>query len=231
MRLIILIKFPQTLFVFFLTLIFHKKIESIYSIKYNTFVKNLLEMRKVNLLSLKLLFIGFVVIQLNACKSDNTNKELDLDATTEEDLDKFDITDDENSSVDINALVKNKETADLNEAQGVIQNLLKYCVEDKMQEASKIIAYMGDDASRMFKDHFNYSNASEKSIVNITCDVIKKWLKESSTYEFISYEATDSEIGTIHSVEVMFQKQGVGINRRFFRLVNSKKGMILVAMD
>lgn len=188
-------------------------------------------MQKIALSTTKVLFFLALILNLSSCKNDTAKNELNLDDEIEGDLDSFLVTEGDSSSVNINELVNSKDQSQLNEVQLVIQNLLKYCAEDKIESASKIIAYMGDDNTRMYKDHFNYNNASERSIVNITCDVIKKWLKESSTYEFISYETTPSEIGTIHSVEVMFQKQGVGINRRFFRLVNSKKGMILVAMD
>lgn len=177
-----------------------------------------------------ILFIAFMVFQLSACKNDK-NKELDILEDETEELDSFIVLDEDENATDINALVKSKDESQLNESQLVIQNLLKYCAEDKIESASKILSYIGEDQSRLYKDHFNYSNASEKSIVKITCDVINKWLKESATYEFISYDMKPSEIGTVHSVEVMFQKQGVGINRKFFRLVNSKKGMILVSID
>lgn len=177
-----------------------------------------------------ILLIALFFFQLTACKNEN-NKELDILENETEELDSFTVLEEDGNSTDINELVKSKDESQLNESQLVIQNLLKYCAEDKMESASKIIAYIGEDENRLYKDHFNYGNASEKSIVKITCDVINKWLKESATYEFISYDFQPSEIGNVHSVEVMFQKQGVGVNRKFFRLVNSKKGLILVSID
>ena len=55
---------------------------------------------------------------------------------------------------------------------------------------------------------------------------------ESADYDFISYESAPTEIGTIHSVEILFKKEGVGVERKFFRLREStNKGMLLVSID
>jgi hypothetical protein len=174
-------------------------------------------------------FLLATVVLFYSCKSNTSDNDFDFDEEMSDDISL--LSDEDTSNVNIGELLDKKNTKDLNQNQLMVQNLLKYCSESNFEAASKLLSYIGEDQQRLYRDHFNYANASEKSIVKITCDVITKWLKESADYEFISYETTPSEIGEIHSVEVLFKKQNIGINRKFFRLVESKKGPIVVSID
>jgi hypothetical protein len=133
---------------------------------------------------------------------------------------------------DLNAenLVNTKDASKLNAAQMSIQKLLESCVKDKYDEAAKVIMYRGADESRMGQDSFNYLNANEANTVRVTCEVIKSWLGASQSYDFISYQEEESEFGMQYAVEIMFKKEKLGVERHFFYLMNTPKGMMLVDM-
>jgi hypothetical protein len=169
------------------------------------------------------------IVLFFSCKNNTSDSDFDFEDEMSDDITL--LLEEEESNVNIGDLLDKKNLKDLNKNQLMVQNLLKHCSESNFEAASKMLSYIGEDQQRLYRDHFNYSNASEKSIVKITCDVITKWLKESADYEFISYETSPSEIGEIYSVEVLFKKQNIGINRKFFRLVESKKGPIVVSID
>jgi hypothetical protein len=183
-------------------------------------------------ISIYTFIISAILFLFASCKSDRQDN--DFDFSEEMEIDSFLLLlneDQKQNEANVDELLSKRNVSELNAYELVIQNLLKNCAEGNYEAASKVLSYIGEDEKRLYRDHFNYANASEKSIVKITCDVITKWLKESADYEFISFETSPSEIGTINSVEIMFKKQNIGINRKFFRLVESKKGPIVVSID
>lgn len=142
------------------------------------------------------------------------------------------VTSEKSKQKDLSELLDEKDVSELNDAQLKVQELLKYSVNKDYESFSKTLAYIGEDESRLYKDNFNYAVPQEKEVVEITLDVIKRWLGNSADYDFISYESAPSEIGVIHSVEILFKKEGVGVQRKFFRLRESQdKGMLLVSID
>lgn len=189
-------------------------------------------MKKIHFTSLKFIVaIGFSI--MISC---NTNESKDIkDDNNSNDIDTVDTPSDTSEiskKEDLSKLLDEKDVSELNDAQLKVQELLRYSVNKDYAAFSKTLAYIGEDESRMYKDHFNYEVSEEKEVVKITLDVIKNWLGKSADYEFISYENSPSEIGVIHSVEILFKKEGIGVDRKFFRLKESNdKGMLLISID
>jgi hypothetical protein len=127
-------------------------------------------------------------------------------------------------------LVSSKDQSKLNLAQLNVQKLLTSCVTNEFSIAASLIMYRGTDQSRLGNDSFKYSNPNEANTVNVTCEVINNWLGSSKSYDFISYKEEPSEYGPQYIVEVLFSKQKIGIERHFFYLMDSPKGLILVNM-
>lgn len=175
------------------------------------------------------------IILLIGCKNSNTSDSADnqdlSDSTKVNVNDFYDSLDQDNSTAfNAESLVQTKNTSKLNPAQLSVQKLLETCVQGKYSEAAKFIMYRGKDESRMGQDSFNYSNPNEASTVQITCEVIVAWLGTSKSYEFISYQEEETDFGTQYIVELMFQKEKLGVERHFFYLMNTQKGMMLVNM-
>lgn len=188
-------------------------------------------MKKIHVSSLNFFFIITLFI-LFSC---NTNeKKVATESTDLKNLDTIqtEINNENFKREELTKLLDKKDVSELNDAQLKVQELLRYSVNKDYASFSKTLAYIGEDESRLYKDYFNYQVPQEKEVVDLTLDVIKNWLGNSADYEFISYENSPSEIGIIHSVEILFKKEGIGVNRKFFRLRESQdKGMLLVSID
>ena len=181
-------------------------------------------------------FLALFILSCNNDPSNNNdsdNQGGDVDSTAQGPIDGD--TEPNNGSTqsitDPTDLTTLKDVSKLNEAQLAVQSFLEACATKNFQESSKYLAYRGKDQSRMLKDHFNYSDANEKSNVDLTCNLIVNWLQESESYEFITYNDIVAEDGTtLNVVEVMFKKQELGVNRRFFDLIGTDRGYLIVAM-
>ena len=184
--------------------------------------KNILNPFKISI------FISIFLISLSACKDKNNTENRDAEVEKVEEVS----PQNSNESVEENAeqLVDLKDQSKLNPAQIQVQKLLQSCVKNNYEAAAKTIMYRGKDEKRVGVDSFNYLNANEANTVKITCEVLKGWLGESKNYEFISYQEVETDYGPQHVVEIMFKKEKLGVNRHFFYLVDSPKGMLLVNM-
>ena len=172
-----------------------------------------------------------MMLVLNSCnRGDKSSNETGEDVSTDS-LNLFDSSQDQLLK-DTNAadLVTAKDQSKLNPAQLNVQKLLMSCVTKDYNIAASLIMYRGTDQSRIGKDTFKYSNPNEANTVNVTCEVINNWLGSSKSYEFISYKQEQTEYGMQYVVEVLFSKQKIGIERHFFYLMDSPKGLILVNM-
>lgn len=184
-------------------------------------------MKKINLL------VAVILLSIFSCKDAPPVTEKDENATTDSLKTEIEgiVNEELEKVIDPVALIESKDEAELNTVQKTIQDLLLYCSEGKNTDASKLILYQGDDASRMFQDHFDYSVANEKSTVDATCSVIKSWLEMSASYEFITYTTETRDNGLeYHSAEVLFQEKEIGVSRRFFDFIESEKGYLLIGL-
>jgi hypothetical protein len=178
--------------------------------------------------NLRIIFILFILVSILSCK--NKEKENSSEAEKAK-ADSLALYNESTTGVgNAEDLVASKDESKLNEAQLQVQRLLESCVKKDYSNASKTIMYRGADQSRIGKDSFNYSNANEANTVKVTCDVITGWLGTSKSYEFISYNEEPSEMGTKYIVEVMFQKQKLGLDRHSFYLIKTSKGFLLADM-
>lgn len=189
----------------------------------------------------------FLLITLISCESNEEVKK----ETSREDLSKVKVVIDSNAinivkkdfselaksknqepatTQEINTMVSNKNESKLNEYQEFVQGFFNESAKQNYLEASKYLAYNGNDLNRKNKDFYNAANSNELSIVKSTVDVIFGFLKESKDYEFISFEEKSEEVGTVYIVELTFFKKGIGFNRRFFELIDSPKGKLIYNM-
>lgn len=173
------------------------------------------------------LFILITLFTLGSCNNnDKESNNIEVENKDSLNLDGENLN--ENNKVE--QLVGLKDQSKLNTAQLQVQKLLESCVMNNYEVAAKTIMYRGKDQSRMGNDFFNNANPQEANTVKVTCDVIKQWLGESENYEFISYQEVETDMGPQHVVEVMFKKAKLGVNRHFFYLMDTPKGMLLVNM-
>jgi len=172
-----------------------------------------------------------MMLLLVACNEGDSAKNENSDGVSKDSLILLN-TDQTPPSSDTNAadLVSSMDQSKLNLAQLNVQKLLMSCVTKDYSTAASLIMYRGTDQSRLGNDSFKYSNPKEANTVNVTCDVINNWLGSSKSYDFISYKEEPSEYGPQYIVEVLFSKQKIGIERHFFYLMDSPKGLILVNM-
>lgn len=135
------------------------------------------------------------------------------------------------SPEDVSKLVDSGDLGALNDYQKFAQEFINACGKKNYEKAAKYLSYMGSDNSRLFKDHFNYANAQEKNIVKTTVDVVFGFLAESNDYKFISsQEVNDPKIGKKRVLEITFFKKGIGVNRRFFEIIDTPKGKLIYNM-
>lgn len=130
------------------------------------------------------------------------------------------------SSLEIMKMVSDLKTSDLNENQKFIQSFLSACANKNAQIASSSLAYNGNDTKRKNIDHYRMTNPNEIKIVQSTMDVIYNLLAESSTYKYVSYNKNQG----ISTIEVSFFKKGLGINRRYFDVLDTPKGKLIIGM-
>jgi len=136
------------------------------------------------------------------------------------------------SPEEVKKMVDSGNLATLDDYQKFAQEFINACGTKNYEKASKYMSYLGSDKSRLHKDHFNYSNAKEKGIVKTTADVVFTFLAESNNYKFISaQEVNDPKAGGKKQVlEITFFKKGMGVNRRFFEIIDTPKGMLIYNM-
>ncbi len=127
---------------------------------------------------------------------------------------------------EINKMISDEKVKNLNDNQKIVQSFLKACANKDYTSVAKFMAYKGNDKSRINKDSFNAENSSELNVVKATGDIIYGFIKESKEYQFLTY----IEKGNLATVEVSFFKKGLGINRRFFDVIDSPKGKIIIGM-
>jgi hypothetical protein len=169
-----------------------------------------------------------------SCNEVNESKESNASKENQNPIDSSDLKVPSSNSLsskdNAKAMISDIDESKLNLAQNNVQKLLASCVVKDFQTAASLIMYRGTEQSRVGKDSFNYANPKEANTVNVTCEVINNWLDASQSYEFISYNEELTEYGKQYIVEILFSKQKLGIERHFFYLMDSPKGLILVNM-
>lgn len=132
---------------------------------------------------------------------------------------------------EVEKLVNSEDVAFLNEFQKFAQEFIGACATKNYSKASNYLAYTGTVKSRVGVDHFNYENAAEKNVVKTTVDVVFNFLAESKNYKFISSKAGKNKKGqNVEILEITFFKKGMGVNRRFFEILETPKGMLISNM-
>jgi len=195
--------------------------------------------------------IIFLILSLISCKNDTDKKEITnnlaeqkeepkvvIDINTDSfELDKKDIatykvTKEEKPATkeEISKMIADKNSKKKNKHQTFVQDFFEACSNKDYAKAAKFMAYKGMDKTRLNKDSFNPSNPLELNTVKATVDVIYGFLQESRNYEFIAFNEKVSKKGKIYEIEVSFFKKGIGINRRFFDIMESEKGLIIFEM-
>ncbi len=199
-----------------------------------------------NYLSISLVFtlICYLSISCNQKQDSLTNENtkvhkevvIDIDSNSlkinKKDVKNFIVSKDDTpaSKEEINEMVSREKVGSLNKNQQVVQFFFKACSAKDYVAASKLMVYNGKDINRKGKDSYDANNPSELSIVKATVDVIYGFLEESKDYEFISFEEKTTKKGKVFINEVSFFKKGIGINRRFFEVIDTPKGKLISEM-
>lgn len=88
--------------------------------------------------------------------------------------------------------------------KSTLTNLLEFSKSKSYEKASALIAYDGDDKTRIQKDAFNSANNNELSQVKRVCKKIAALLDLSSKHVFGKFETKKDGINEIYSIEVNF---------------------------
>lgn len=135
------------------------------------------------------------------------------------------------SPEEVAALVNLKNRANLDAYQKFAQEFISACANKDYSKAAQYLSYTGAEKNRIGADHLVYENASEKGIVKTTVDVVYNFLAESKDYKFISSKTGKTKSGKkLQLLEITFFKKEIGVNRRFFEIVDTPKGMLIANM-
>lgn len=171
------------------------------------------------LLPLFALSLGLLACDRGPSSDDGTTDTTDSTAVAAEETD----------TVSIDEVTPQMTSPD-NDAQAFVDELLTTVKDGDHATAATMIGYRGPDETRLFTDAYDYTDPNEKSTVDITCDVMRDWMKTSESYEFMRYQEMPSENGTVHVVEVIF-KATASVNRKFFSMLEAGDGYLLVSID
>lgn len=134
------------------------------------------------------------------------------------------------SAEEVEKLLDSKDVSTLNEYQKIAQQFIVACGKKDYEKVANYLAYNASDAQRRNKDHYNIANQQEFSIVKTTADVVFGFLSESKDFQVMSYKTQDTKNGKIHAVEILFYEKGIGMNRRFFEMIDTPKGVLIYNM-
>lgn len=128
--------------------------------------------------------------------------------------------------LDLNYAQNSEETA----VKETLTRLLNYSKEKSFDNASKLIAYIGDDKNREFKTPFDPSKKEELNQVKRICKKISALLDLSSKYEFGKISIINEENQKTYNAEVVFIS---GEERLIttFKFVKTSTGYLLINLN
>ena len=110
--------------------------------------------------------------------------------------------------------------------KSTLSNLLEYSKSKAYEKASSLIAYDGDDKTRIQKDTFNAANKDELGQVKRVCKKIAALLDLSSKHVFGKFETKKDGITEIYSIEVNFISGDQKLVTAF-SFIKTEKGYLL----
>jgi len=121
-------------------------------------------------------------------------------------------------------------TAQNKDVKENLKNLFEYSKTKALEKAADLIAYDGEDNTRVKKQSFNASNKDELAQVKRICKKISALIELSSKYDFgttVSKNEGDQEIQTI---EVSFVSGDQKLLTEF-SFIKTEKGFLLFNMN
>ncbi len=79
--------------------------------------------------------------------------------------------------------------------KSVLLNLFEYCANDDYSNASKYLAYSGEDSTRRWSDLYDYSNDDDKKDIVALCNEIKNIVGSGGEFEFVEFSAKKEKEG------------------------------------
>lgn len=119
-------------------------------------------------------------------------------------------------------LAQGAETA----VKNVLSSLMDYSKSKAYEKASALIAYDGDDKSRIQKDSFSAASKDELNQVKRICKKISALLDLSSKHEFGKFETKKNDADENYSIEVNFISGDQKLVTAF-SFIKTEKGYLL----
>ncbi len=122
-------------------------------------------------------------------------------------------------------LVSNNLFAQVTEAKAkdAIENFFTLCKKNDFKNSSNILAYYGDDKSRIYKDFFNPNNPDEFKEVKRVCKKVTATLLISDSYSFGKFRDRTIDKQKFKSLDVVFLSGKQKVKRKvLFLEINGK---------
>jgi len=108
-------------------------------------------------------------------------------------------------------------------AKETIENFFTLCKKSDFKNSSKLIAYYGEDKSRMYKDFFNPNNPDEFKEVKRVCKKVTATLLISDSYSFGKFRDRIIDKKKFKSLDVIFLSGKQKVKRKvLFLEINGK---------
>ncbi|MCF6269436.1 MAG: hypothetical protein L3J41_06990 [Melioribacteraceae bacterium] len=109
------------------------------------------------------------------------------------------------------------------EAKKTVENFFQLCKENNFKKASKLLAYYGEDKSRIYKDLFNPNNRDELKEVKRVCKKVTATLLISDSFSFGKFRNRVIDKKKFKSLDVIFLSGKQKVKRKvLFLEINGK---------
>ena len=120
--------------------------------------------------------------------------------------------------------------AQKNAVQNVVKTLFNYSKSKDFNKAAKLIAYEGDDQSRVYKDSYNPANKDEMNHVKRICKKISALMDISNSYEMGDFSVKKNPEGDHYVQEVLFVSGDQKL-KTVFQFIQINGTYLLAAID
>ena len=108
-------------------------------------------------------------------------------------------------------------------AKETIENFFTLCKKNDFKNSSNMLAYYGEDKSRIYKDFFNSNNPDEFKEVKRVCKKVTATLLISDSYNFGKFRDRIIEKKKFQSLDVIFVSGKQKVKRKvLFLEINGK---------
>lgn len=158
-----------------------------------------------------LLIVSWVILlNMSSCSSCNREDKTDKSST-------------DSTSVSPALPVVNYTRADSSLRQPIedaLQQVFRYSQQQDYARLGELMMYRGGDPNRMGVDYFHVQNKEERKIIQITSNVLNKWISEADTFYTTRFlEVPADEQQSLLVLEALFISKN-NTHRKFFAFYN-----------